>query len=123
MSKLWRDFRELWQPSYTPKEKQMAKTNAKVIFTGGEYKPQRLASGFVGFRAPVDIHLTPGQTANVDLHLTCSVGLAFQARVLEPGQNIVITTVNTSPDLPLRFTAGEVFARAYPLLPVDYEIG
>jgi hypothetical protein len=121
MSIFFRDFRELWQPSYTPKEKHMAKTNTKVAFTGGEYKPQRLASGWVGFRAPVDVQIAPGQTANIDLRMVCSVGLSFQSRNIEPGQNIVINVLNTD-NLPLRFTAGEVFTRAFPLIPVDYDI-
>jgi hypothetical protein len=92
-----------------------------VKFTGGDYKPKLLASGLVGFRAPFDIKLAPNETRAVDLKMTCSVGLLTMAGgVVSPGQDVIVTALAGAEGA--EFRAGEVLARAYPLLPQDYEI-
>ena len=92
-----------------------------VRFTGGEYRPQHLASGLIGLRAPVDIQIQPGETAQIDMKMSCSVLLIGTLALVEPGMNIVVKITNWS-DLPLRYQAGEVVTRFHPAFPIDYEI-
>jgi hypothetical protein len=116
------------------KEKKMEDTQAVetkslvLTFTGGDYKPKRLASGLIGFRAPFDITLKNGQSQSVDLQMVCSYPLllvsAHQTNptLLQPQGKIVVEIKNDHGE-DLVFKAGDVIARAYPLLPVDYVIG
>jgi hypothetical protein len=95
-----------------------------VVFTGGDYKPTRLASGLIGFRAPFDVRVEAGKSQVVDLKTKCSVYLLFPRgtvdNVVDPQTNIVISL--TATDLPLVILAGEIIARAIPLLTPEYEV-
>jgi hypothetical protein len=104
--------RELERLNKLIKEMQMAKKVNVVKFTGGEYKPKRLASGLIGLRAPIDVTST---TKSVNLNMTCDVPLLVNGKVVNPGENIVI-------DNPPETRTGDVFARAYPLLAQDFEV-
>ncbi len=102
-------------------------TKVVIKFTDVEYKPRRLASGLIGLRAPVNIQIDYTKSAMVDLQMVCSVPLLvvseFQTEpmIIQPQGKIVISLTNDHGE-PIRFEAGEIIARAYPLLPVDYEI-
>ena len=92
-----------------------------VKFTGGDYKPKQLASGLIGFRAPFNITLGPSHVMPVNLKMTCNVALlTMTGGVIAPGQEINVTALARPEGS--SFQAGEVFTRAYPLLPQDYEI-
>lgn len=121
----------------TPKETRMSKTQGdtaetpnlpRITFTGGDYKPKRLASGLIGFRAPFDIEIQNGKEQTVDLQTVCSHALLlipeFQTdpSVVSAQGKIVVNLLNDHGDV-LRFKAGDVIARAYPLFPVNYNIG
>jgi len=112
---------------FTHKEKHMPQTAPapNVRFDGGDYKPQILASGLVGFRAPYNIKVEPNKFLDVHLNMTCSVFLLFSvggvAKTVEPGEKIVVRLGGTVE--PVFFGEGEVFARAMPLLPPTITIG
>jgi len=105
----------------------MAKASTKssthiVAFTGGDYKPKRLASGLIGLRAPFPFSLKPLSGQTIDLGSKCQVGLLLDTgKIISPGQNIMIDVYNSA-GAPVAYEAGEVIARAYPLLVPDYEI-
>lgn len=90
----------------------MAKKSNVVKFTGGEYKPKRLASGLIGFRAPIDV--SPA-VKSLNLNMTCDVPLLVGNKLVNAGENIVIEN-------PAEVKTGEVCARAYPLLAQDFEV-
>lgn len=97
--------------------KQEATKSPVIAFSGGDYKPRRLASGLIGFRAPYD--LPANQEVEVKLNTRCSVFLLFtDGKVVQPGEEITLRVKPIE-----HVMVGEVFARAYPLLPVDYVIG
>ncbi len=102
-------------------------TKIVVSFPGAEFKPTRLASGLIGLRAPLAVQVANGKSATIDLQMVCSVPLLvvseFQTEpsFIMPQGKIVISLMNDH-GAPLRFEAGEVIARAYPLFPIDYEI-
>jgi hypothetical protein len=116
-------------PLNRKREIQMAKTAPvkTITFTPSDYKPKRLASGLIGFRAPYDIKIKDGKTQSVDLQTVCSVPLLvsfeFSTDVIQvqPQTKIVIDLVNDHGE-DLEFAAGDVIARGYPLFAVDYEI-
>ncbi len=98
-----------------------------VRFTSAEYRPRRLANGMIGLRAPVDIQIDFGRSATIDLQMVCSVPLLLTSEfsaepVLIQQQGKIVVTLKNDHGEPLRFAAGEVIARAYPLFPADYEI-
>ena len=87
----------------------------QVIFTGGDYKPRQLASGLIGFRAPYDL---PAKEAEVKLNMKCSTWLLFtDGKSVQPGEDIVVKFAGKED-----VKAGEVFARALPMLPPSYTI-
>jgi hypothetical protein len=94
------------------REKVMAKKVNVVKFTSGEYKPKRLASGLIGLRAPINV---TSAVKSVNLNMSCDVPLLINGKVVNPGEDIVI-------DNPPESRAGDVFARAYPLLAQDFEV-
>lgn len=122
-------LKEFLESLMHPKETHMAETTPAVptlTFVGGDYKPKRLASGLVGFRAPYDIVVEPGKTQVVELKTKCSHALLFphptKGSVLVEAQTDIVVTL-TAESEPIRFAAGETISRAYPLFPVDYTIG
>ena len=87
----------------------------KITFVGGDYKPRRLASGLVGFRAPFDLD----KEGFYKLNMTSPVALIFtDGKFVQPGEEIVVKFDGKD-----AVKAGEVFARAYPLFPTEYDIG
>ncbi len=98
-----------------------------INFTGGEYKPKRLASGLIGFRAPIDITLKSGESRDVDLQMVCSVPLLLVSEFdvepvfVQPQGKIVLSLKNDVGE-PATWRAGDVIARAYPLLSQGYTI-
>jgi hypothetical protein len=117
------DFLSIKFDKHKSKEQQMAKSAKQVVkFTGGEFKPKYLASGLVGFKAPLDFNLDPGATAEIDLKMTCDATLVFEIGTVLPSTNITVFVKNKTSDK-LMFLAGDVIARAYPLARIDYEIG
>jgi hypothetical protein len=102
----------------------MAKQKKTIRFWGGEHRPQRLASGLVGFKSPLEIVVPPRQAITVDLKMTSDAALLFLGeplRLVQPGENITVIVKNIG-EQELRFEAGEVVARAVPLWLGDYEI-
>ena len=114
-------LQRLWN-LLTEKEKPVAKTPTVIQFTGGDYKPTKLASGLIGFKAPFEFSLQPGQSQDIDLLTKCSVALLFTGgQFVQPGEDVKVRVANQTVEVQT-FQAGDVIARAYPLLPVDYTI-
>lgn len=116
-------FQRFFADPNNAKEQLMPATTT-IFFTGGDYKPKKLASNLVGFRAPFDINIEPGKSLDIDLKTKCSCSLLFAKNVenvvVEPQENIVVRL--TAGAEAIRFSAGDVIARGYPLLPPLYEI-
>lgn len=99
----------------------MAKKNV-VVFVGGEYKPQRLMSGLVGFKAPFPFTVKSRSNMLINLNMTCQSTLVFKGGLVETGSNIIVDVKNdTGADI--AFSPGDVIARAYPLFAQDFDIG
>jgi len=104
----------------------MAKTFKQTIkFTPTDYKPKRLASGLIGFRAPLDISIPVGGTIVVDLKTKADQPLLFgkgvEAKMVEPGDDILVKITNDM-QIPMALQAGTIVARGYPLFNQDFEI-
>lgn len=102
------------------REKHMAKKPA-VKFTGGEYKPKRLASGLIGLRLPLNLEVPVGAAIDINFYMTCDHSLLINKGVVDAGENIAVKITNTTGDV-LRYVAGDVVSRAYPLIAQDFEV-
>lgn len=101
----------------------MAKSAKHVVkFVGGEFKPKRLASGLIGFKAPLDVIVKPGETIIIDFKMACDHMLVFEKNAVEPGQNIIGRLTNVTQET-LKYETGEIIARAYPLIAFEFDIG